>query len=154
MRILRATHLGMCFGVRDAIDLAVHEAARQPVTILGELVHNATVIADLQRKGLAMARSVDDVRTQVVVVTAHGASDKAIERTRAKGFEIVEATCPLVRVAHEAITTLRSAGYHPVIVGLRDHVEVRGLTEDLDNYDVVFDDMDVDRLADHPRIGV
>src|SRR5689334_16612596 len=137
MRIIRASHLGMCFGVRDAIDLAIREAARRPVTILGELVHNTTVIADLQRKGLAMARSVDDVRTQAVIVTAHGASDRAIERTRAKGFEVDEATCPLVRVAHDAIATLRSAGYHPVVIGLRNHVEVRGLTEDLDTYDVV-----------------
>ena len=154
MRIIRASHLGMCFGVRDAIDLAVREAARRPVTILGDLVHNTTVIADLQRKGLAMARDVDEVRTQTVIVTAHGASNRTLGHTRAKGFEIVEATCPLVRVAHEAISTLRSAGYHPVVIGLRDHVEVRGLTEDLDVYDVVLDDVDVQRLTRHPRIGI
>jgi 4-hydroxy-3-methylbut-2-enyl diphosphate reductase len=154
MQILRASHLGMCFGVRDAIALAVREAATRPVTILGELVHNTTVIADLQTKGLAMARDVADVRTRTVMVTAHGASDRSLERTRAQGLEVIEATCPLVSVAHEAIATLRAANYHPVIIGLRDHVEVRGLTEDLDAYDVVLDDVDVRRLAPHPRIGI
>ena len=154
MRILRASHLGMCFGVRDAIDLAIREAATRPVTILGELVHNATVITDLKNKGLAIARDVADVRTSTVMVTAHGASERALERTRAKGFEVIEATCPLVAVAHDAVATLQADGYHPVIIGLRDHVEVRGLTEDLDAYDVVLDDADVQRLAHHARIGI
>ena len=45
-------------------------------------------------------------------------------------------------------------GYHPVIIGQRTHVEVRGLTEDLDDFDVVLDEDDVRRLDEHPRIGV
>jgi len=154
MRIVRASHLGMCFGVRDAIDLAVREASTRPVTILGDLVHNTTVIADLRNKGLAMARAVDDVKTRTVMVTAHGASDRTLAQTRAKGFEVLEATCPLVAVAHDAISSLRDAGYHPVVIGLRDHVEVRGLTEDLDAYDVVLDEGDVERLSHHARIGI
>ena len=46
---MRATHLGMCFGVRDAIHLAMTEARRQPLTILGELVHNEAVLSDYAR---------------------------------------------------------------------------------------------------------
>jgi 4-hydroxy-3-methylbut-2-enyl diphosphate reductase len=154
MQIIRASHLGMCFGVRDAIDLAVREASTRPVTILGELVHNATVIADLRNKGLAIAHAVDDVKTRTVMVTAHGASDRTLEQTRAKGFEVLEATCPLVAAAHHAISSLRDAGYHPVVIGLRDHVEVRGLTEDLEAFDVVLDEGDVEQLAHHARIGI
>ena len=70
------------------------------------------------------------------------------------GLEVVEATCPLVRTAHQAIDALRRDGYHPVIVGQRAHVEVRGLTEDLDDFDVVIDEADVLALEEHPRIGV
>ena len=51
MRIIRAEHLGMCFGVRDAIALALAEAERGPLTILGELVHNENVQALLRRRG-------------------------------------------------------------------------------------------------------
>jgi 4-hydroxy-3-methylbut-2-enyl diphosphate reductase len=67
---------------------------------------------------------------------------------------VVEATCPLVRVAHRAVAALARDGYHVVIVGQRDHVEVRGLTGDLDRCDVVLDDHDVLALDEHPRIGV
>ena len=80
------------------------------------------------------------------MVTAHGASERALARTRARGLEVVEATCPLVHVAHRAVRTLLADGYHPVIIGQRAHVEVRGLTEDLDEFDVVLDEEDVRRL--------
>ena len=66
------------------------------------------------------------------MVTAHGASERTLATTRALGLEVVEATCPLVHVAHRAVRALVRDGYHPVIIGQRAHVEVRGLTEDLD----------------------
>ena len=88
------------------------------------------------------------------MVTAHGASDRLLARTRAAGLEVVEATCPLVHVAHRAVKALLRDGYHPVIIGQRDHVEVRGLTGDLDRFDVVLDEADVERSQAHPRIGV
>jgi hypothetical protein len=88
------------------------------------------------------------------MVTAHGTSERALAATRARGLTVVEATCPLVRVAHRAIKALVRDGYHPVIIGQRNHVEVRGLTDDLDAFDVVLDDSDIAGLDPHPRIGV
>jgi 4-hydroxy-3-methylbut-2-en-1-yl diphosphate reductase len=156
MRILRATHLGMCFGVRDAIALALEHADTGPLTILGDLVHNPTVLDALEAKGIAVAQDVAHVNTSTVMVTAHGASERTLARTRALGLTVVEATCPLVHVAHRAVTALVRDGYHVVIVGQRDHVEVRGLTGDLDrgSFDVVLDDADVLALEAHPRLGV
>ncbi len=154
LTILRATHLGMCFGVRDAIALAEEHAAAAPLTILGDLVHNPAVMASLRDRGVSVATDVADVQTQTVMVTAHGASEKALARTRARGLNVVEATCPLVYVAHRAIKALLRDGYHPVIVGQRGHVEVRGLTEDLDDFDVVLTEDDVRALAPRSRIGV
>ena len=154
MNIIRASHLGMCFGVRDAIDLAVDKADAGPLTILGDLVHNAAVLADLEARGIAIVRDPADVKTQAVMVTAHGASERTLARTRALGLQVVEATCPLVHVAHRAIKALLRDGYHPVIIGQRNHVEVRGLTDDLDEYDVVLDAADVQQLRERPRIGV
>ena len=154
MKILRATHLGMCFGVRDAIELAVEHADAGPLTILGDLVHNPTVLRRLGAKGIAIAQNVTDVTTPTLMVTAHGTSERNLARTRAMGFNVVEATCPLVTVAHRAVATLAREGYHVVIVGQREHVEVRGLTGDLDRFDVVLDEADVLALEEHPRIGV
>lgn len=154
MKIIHARHLGMCFGVRDAIALALERADAGPLTILGELVHNPTVSDALRARGVAIARSLDEVATRTVMVTAHGASETALAATRARGLEVTEATCPLVHVAHRAVRMLVREGYHPVIVGQAGHVEVRGLTEDLSLFDVVLTDEDVERLEEHPRIGV
>ena len=154
MKILRAAHLGMCFGVRDAIALAHEHADAGPLTILGDLVHNPTVLTALEAKGIAIAQDVTAVSTPTVMVTAHGTSERNLARTRSLGLKVVEATCPLVTVAHRAVATLARDGYHVVIVGQRDHVEVRGLTGDLDRFDVVLDDADVLMLEEHPRIGV
>jgi 4-hydroxy-3-methylbut-2-enyl diphosphate reductase len=154
MRILRAAHLGMCFGVRDAIALALDHADAGPLTILGDLVHNPTVLSALEAKGIAVAQDLAHVNTPTVMVTAHGTSARTLARTRALGLKVVEATCPLVHVAHRAVAALARDGYHVVIVGKRDHVEVRGLTGDLDRFDVVLDDSDVLALQAHPRFGV
>src|SRR4051812_31936457 len=154
MRVLRAAHLGMCFGVRDAIALAVEHAEAGPLTILGDLVHNPTVLTALNAKGIAVAHDAADVKTPTLMVTAHGTSERTLARTRALGLTVVEATCPLVHAAHRAVAALARDGYHVVIVGQRDHVEVRGLTGDLDAFDVVLDEDDVLSLDEHPRIGV
>ncbi len=154
MNIIRATHLGMCFGVRDALALALDTAHAGPLTILGDLVHNPTVLDTLAARGIAVAHDVAQVTTKTLMVTAHGASSRALASTRALGFTVVEATCPLVHVAHRAVAALVRDGYHVVIIGQRDHVEVRGLTGDLDQFDVVLDDEGVLALDDHPRIGI
>src|SRR6185295_3625833 len=103
MRIIRADHLGMCFGVRDAIALAFEHADAGALTILGDLVHNPTVLNALDAKGIAVAQDVAQVKTPTLMVTAHGTSERTLARTRAMGLMVVEATCPLVRVAHRAI---------------------------------------------------
>jgi 4-hydroxy-3-methylbut-2-enyl diphosphate reductase len=154
MRIIRAEHLGMCFGVRDAIELALQQAATGPLTVLGELVHNETVLAELRGRGVRITQQVAAVETQTVMITAHGASEKAIGRVRERGLNVMEATCPLVQVAHRAVAKLVREGYHPVIVGKREHVEVRGLTEDLADYDVVLSESEVFELRERTRFGV
>src|SRR3972149_5707901 len=154
MRLLRAAHLGMCFCVRYAIGLALEHAAAGPLTIPGDLVHNPPVLSALGAKGIAVAEDVAHVKTPTLMVTAHGTSERTLARTRALGLTVVEATCPLVHVAHRAVAALVRDGYHVVIVGQRDHVEVRGLTGDLDRFDVVLEDDDVLALEEHPHLGV
>ena len=154
MKIIRAEHLGMCFGVKDAIALALDAARHEPLTILGDLVHNETVLAELQARGICLAQQPADVGTQTVMVTAHGASERAMNETRQRGLNVLEATCPLVHVAHRSLQRLVGEGFHPVIIGKRDHVEVRGMTEDLKDFDVVLDANDVANLCERPRFGV
>ena len=154
MKILKATHLGQCFGVRDALALANRSAAEGPLTILGDLVHNETVVSDLRSRGVRIESRLEAVDTPTVMITAHGASHRQRLSIEASGHRVIEATCPLVRFAHDQVLHLARAGYHPVIVGQRDHVEVRGLTGDLDAYDVVLTEADIDTLESRPRFGV
>lgn len=154
MKIIRAEHLGMCFGVKDAIALALDKSRHQPLTVLGDLVHNETVLDELRVRGIKVAQHVNSVETQAVMITAHGASETAVERARNRGFEVMEATCPLVLFAHRAVAKLVAAGYHPILIGKRDHVEVRGMTEDLRDFDVVLSEADIFHLKERPRFGV
>ena len=154
MKIIRAEHLGMCFGVRDAIALALEESRNQPLTILGDLVHNETVLEQLRARGITIAHQIAGVQTSTVMITAHGASQTSMSRARQHGLGVLEATCPLVHAAHRAVEKLVEEGYHPVLIGKRDHVEVRGMTEDLKSFDVVLTEADVFALPERPRFGI
>ena len=154
MKIIRAEHLGMCFGVKDAIALALETARHEPLTILGDLVHNETVLAELRAGGVRFGQAPAEVTTPAVMVTAHGASELKMNQARRLGFKVLEATCPLVHLAHRSLAKLVVQGFHPVIIGRRDHVEVRGMTEDLADYDVVLCPEDVAGLGEQARFGV
>ena len=154
MKILRAEHLGMCFGVRDAIALAREASQREPLTILGDLVHNETVLAELREAGIRFHDDAKEVPTRRVMITAHGASERKLGAVREHGLDVLEATCPLVQVAHRAVAKLVGEGFHPVIIGKRDHVEVRGMTEDLAAFDVVLWEEEVTQLRERPRFGI
>ncbi len=154
MKIIKAEHLGMCFGVRDAIALALETADREPLTILGDLVHNETVLAELRARNIEITQHPADVTTRTVMVTAHGTSQRTLDQTRERGFNVLEATCPLVQVAHRALAKLVAAGAYPVIIGKREHVEVRGMTGDLAEFEVVLSPEDVMKLRAHSCFGV
>ncbi|HEX3989499.1 MAG TPA: 4-hydroxy-3-methylbut-2-enyl diphosphate reductase, partial [Verrucomicrobiae bacterium] len=154
VKIIRADHLGMCFGVRDAIALAVQESRRQPLTILGELAHNESVLGDLRARGVQIEKEVAAVKTDAVMITAHGASEMTLRNAQARGLEVIEATCPLVHHAHRALHKLVRDNFFPIIIGVRAHVEVRGMTEDLEEFEIVLTEEDVAKLEERPSFGV
>ena len=154
MKIIRAEHLGMCFGVRDAIALARHEAAARPLPVLGQLVHNETVLEDLRERGVRFEDDPIRVTTDRAMITAHGASERSKTRARKAGLALRDATCPLVHYAHEELRGLVREGWHPVIVGKHGHVEVSGMIEDLGECDVVLTESDVMALSERKRFGV
>jgi 4-hydroxy-3-methylbut-2-enyl diphosphate reductase len=154
MKIIRAEHLGMCFGVKDAIALALETARREPLTILGELVHNESVLKELQANNILTETAAATVTTQTVMITAHGASERKLAGIRSRGLNVLQATCPLVHSAHRSLGALVRAGFHPVIIGQPGHVEVRGMTEDLEEFDVVIYEQEIVNLRERPRYGV
>lgn len=153
--VVMAARYGMCFGVRDALTAAAAAAERGPVTVLGQLVHNEVVrerMAQLgAREGDLWARGAE---TEEVVVTAHGAADRDRQRWKAAGYRVTDTTCPLVHKAHAVLAQLVAAGCAPVVIGKRDHVEVRGLSGDFPGTQVVLTEEDVEGLVYAPVFGV
>jgi 4-hydroxy-3-methylbut-2-enyl diphosphate reductase len=156
MKIQIAEHYGLCFGVRDAIAQAEKLAARGPLTILGELVHNPIVRERLARRGVREGALGDpaSAQTSQVMITAHGASDRARAEWRAAGFGVADGTCPLVRQAHEKLRDLVRLGYAPVVIGKRGHVEVEGLTGDFPDACIIESADDLAHLPHVDRLGV
>src|SRR2546421_7913394 len=155
MKIILARHFGLCFGVRDAVAQARFLARQGPLTILGELVHNPVVTEQLASGGVHQG-SLNDSGSQSkrVMITAHGASDRQRKRWHDAGYEVADATCPLVHHAHQELKRLVERGYFPVVIGKAGHVEVRGLTEDLKE-SFVFDELSqLTDLPARPRFGV
>lgn len=155
MQIRRAEELGMCFGVRDALTTIQSIATPRDVTIHGELVHNGEVLADLDRRGFH--RSPEQARpvppTPWVLVTAHGISERERARLLGAGKQLVDTTCPLVQRAHAAAQELAAEGRRVIVLGKRDHVEVRGIVEDLDRAIVIGAIGDVATWPE-PRLGI
>jgi 4-hydroxy-3-methylbut-2-enyl diphosphate reductase len=140
MQVLVADALGFCFGVRDALAAASQTARPDAVTIYGELVHNETVVARLAELGLKSAREnerdyVPD--TPLVMITAHGVSDRERTRLESAGKQLIDTTCPLVVKVHRAARQLALEGRHVLVIGRSGHVEVRGILEDLASGEVI-----------------
>lgn len=154
MEVRIAEHLGMCFGVRDAIDLALQLTRQGPLTILGDLVHNPDVVARMNAAGATRAWQPEEVQTPAVLLTAHGTAQAVKQRLRTDGHQVHDAACPLVKRVHLALDRLIRDGRHPVVIGRADHVEVRGLTGDLKDYTVVLDERDIEQLRGRPRLGI
>lgn len=156
MKILRAEAMGLCFGVRDALQLAALQPRPEEVTIHGELVHNELVLADLRRRGFQLSaetRREEVPATAAVLVTAHGISDRERARLVERGKTLIDTTCPLVRRAHDAAKALSDQGYFVLVIGKPGHVEVRGLIGDLRAYQVLASVEDV-LCYPEPRLGV
>ncbi len=156
MQVLRPTTTGMCFGVRDALKKIDSLAQPNAVTIHGQLVHNETVLVQLGARGFRMVGESDRASvpaTPTVLITAHGISDKERRRLRSAGKELIDTTCPLVTRVHQAAQSLERDGYFVLVVGRPNHVEVRGIVEDLAEFEVIEHEEAV-RSYPFPRIGV
>ena len=155
MKVILAKHFGVCFGVRDALQQAEESAQHGELTILGEMVHNPIAKERLAALG-AIESSLDapEARTKRGMITAHGASDRAVAAWRDRGHEIIDGTCPLVHHAHEALRELVEQGDHPIVIGKRDHVEVRGLIGDFPDASVIEETPDIESLPSVSAFGV
>src|SRR5262249_3886767 len=148
--------LGFCFGVRDALAAAERAPSPAQVTIHGELVHNERVQARLG--SLGFHSSTEERRsalpaTPLVMITAHGVSDRERNRLKQARKELLDPACPLVRKVHRAAQILAAEGRHVLIIGRPGHVEVQGILEDLASGEVV-ENVEAVRSYPYQQLGI
>ena len=155
MKVTVAKALGTCFGVQDAIDLAIDDAYRDKLTIVGQLVHNPQVVEDLRIRGVNIVDKLDEnISTPNVMITAHGAPESMHENARKMGYNVIDASCPLVLRVHKAIAGFVREGFHPVVIGQASHVEVKGIIGDLQDYTIIANEDELSSLAPYQKIGI
>ena len=156
MKIIRAEEMGMCFGVRDALQIADEVSRPADVTVYGELVHNPVVNHRLSKAGFHQSREngrEPNVTTPLVLITAHGISDKERNELQANNKQVIDTTCPLVQRVHKAASDLRDEGRLVLVIGKAGHVEVQGIIGDLPHFEVISITEDVRRF-DSEQLGV
>lgn len=127
--ILLANPRGFCAGVERAI--AIVEQALQkfgaPIYVRHEVVHNRFVVDDLKAKGAIFIEDLADVPTGATLIfSAHGVSQAVRAEAATRGFNLFDATCPLVTKVHLEVTRLHKQGYEIVMIGHKGHPEVEG----------------------------
>jgi 4-hydroxy-3-methylbut-2-enyl diphosphate reductase len=156
MKVIRAQALGMCFGVKDALSTVMTMDYPEKATVYGQLVHNGEVLKRIKARGLSMVEESDRtsaLSTPNVVITAHGLSEKERRTLEGSGKTLIDTTCPLVSRVHQIARGLHEEGYFVIVVGRKDHVEVKGITGDLERFAVVGQPEDVQSYSAN-RIAV
>ncbi len=134
--VLLAEPRGFCAGVDRAIEI-VERALQKfgaPIYVRHEIVHNTFVVNDLKAQGAIFIEELSDVPPGATLVfSAHGVSKAVEEEARARGFQIFDATCPLVTKVHVEVAKLAKEGFEFIMIGHKGHPEVEGTMGQLDH---------------------
>ena len=129
--VTTAKSAGFCFGVKRAVDMVYDEANKgERVYTLGPIIHNQQVVEDLEKKGVKVIDSVNDINNgydATVIIRSHGVPEKVIKALREKNVNIVDATCPFVLKIHKIVKEASQNGKTIVIIGSDNHPEVEGI---------------------------
>ena len=156
MKIFLAKDAGYCFGVRDAVNLAYDTAKRHgDVYMLGDIVHNENVVADLNKAGARVVKSLDEVPDgKPILFRAHGTLVETWDDAKSKDMNIIDATCPLVKEIHDEVLKLSKEGRKIIIIGDHGHDEVVGIASQVNDAIVVSNEKEAMKLRKMKRAGV
>jgi len=142
MKIITAKTAGFCFGVKRAIDIAFQIAneKRKGVYTLGPIIHNPQVVEMLREKGIP---PINDIKSKkdikALIIRTHGIPLYLSKEILSSGYEIIDATCPFVKKAQYYAKLLSEENYQVIILGEKDHPEVKGLMSYADGNVIVVD---------------
>lgn len=142
MQIVLSKYAGFCEGVARAYDIvkkiAKDPKAKRPIFVLGSLVHNADVVARIEEMGIRKISVVSnmteilnslEIKSGTLIITAHGIGPEIYDFVRKNGINMIDTTCPKVIKVQKLAEIFSSKGYQLVIIGEKDHKEVKGIYE-------------------------
>ncbi len=141
MQIINGKHNGFCSGVKRAVETA-QKVYGDDVYILGKLIHNERVVAEILKKGTHMADSTDEIPGGKVIIRSHGEGEAVYKTLKDKGVEIIDCTCPFVKRTQEIVRKHYLDGFKIVIVGEKNHPEVKGINGWCENSAFITDGSD------------
>ena len=133
MNVELAKTAGFCFGVKRAVDTVYKQIEKhqsEKIFTYGPIIHNEEVVADLEKKGVQVIHSTDELKGRpkgTVIIRSHGVERKIYDEIKTLGFEIVDATCPFVKRIHKIVAEESKKGSRIIIIGNPDHPEVEGI---------------------------
>jgi 4-hydroxy-3-methylbut-2-enyl diphosphate reductase len=158
VEVVVAKSAGFCYGVKRALDI-VDKTARSSQSLvftLGPLIHNPQVIAKLEDSGVKSVSNLEDVPSgSTIIMPTHGTTTEVLSHARELGLKVVDATCPFVRKVHQLAEMLVQEGYQIIVLGDKDHSEVRGIMSRAGEKAVTLTDLD--ELAEvelEERVGI
>ncbi|MDO9135566.1 4-hydroxy-3-methylbut-2-enyl diphosphate reductase [Hydrogenophaga sp.] len=136
VEIVLAEPRGFCAGVDRAIEIVERALAKfgRPIYVRHEIVHNTYVVNDLKAKGAIFIEELSDVPAGATLVfSAHGVSKAIQDEAKQRGFNIFDATCPLVTKVHVEVAKLHREGFEFIMIGHKGHPEVEGTMGQLES---------------------
>lgn len=137
MKISVAKSAGFCFGVKRALNIALEAASSGKVRMLGDIVHNEVVVGQLRSAGIRNIKKLGSGRGKTLLIRAHGAQRATLAAAKRAGYRIIDATCPMVKEIHAIAKELEDDGRKVIVIGDREHDEVRGIVGQLKNRPVI-----------------
>ena len=136
MEIYLAQPRGFCAGVTRAIEIVKGALDRfgAPVYVRHEIVHNRTVVGELRKMGAVFIENLNQVPDGAVLIfSAHGVPAAVQEEAEKRGFQIFDATCPLVKKVHREVVRMHNEGRRIIMIGHAKHPEVEATMGQIDS---------------------
>ncbi len=155
MEIIKAEHMGFCFGVKNAVDCAIKSLDEfGKIYSYGEIIHNKDVVDYLSEKGLQV---IDDKNAEdfleassdkldkidgKILIRSHGVSKKMIDFLEEHKLDYIDATCPKVKSIHKIVSKYSSQAYEIIVIGDESHPEIIGIVGWIDGKYYIADSLE------------
>jgi 4-hydroxy-3-methylbut-2-enyl diphosphate reductase len=156
MKIILAKDAGYCFGVRDAVNSAYDTSKEYgEVYMLGDIVHNESVVEDLEKNGVKVVSNLNQVPDdKPVLFRAHGTAKEVWKDAEKNKMNIIDATCPLVHEIHKEVKQLDKEGRKIIIIGDHGHDEVIGIASQVQDAIIISTVEEAEKLKKTKKAGI